>query len=152
MISFPVFALEKVAPTDVDLRATYCLKTWQSNQQLFQGMVNDSVSKLTEKKREKESREFYEEQLSRANLLVNRLQRYIFSRIKFVDTDALNFAALQSQTDKKAIMSCIEKRSCSNFLKVGDEEVKKCMNSCNEETGGAMDKEKMCNELNWLPF
>lgn len=132
-------------PTDIDLRAAYCLPVVKMIASVFGQPPSNSGAGLT-----KEDLEFLQTERDKVISNLNRIQSYMTAKIN-VDTNAMLIAMNRSKTDMAALDRCEEKKQCVSYFRM-KEESDKCHAACNKETGGARDRVSRCADLSWLPF
>ena len=133
-------------PTDIDLRAAYCLPVVKMIASVFgQPPPPNSGAGWS-----KEDLEFLQTEGDKIMTNLSRIQSYLTAKIN-VDTNAMLIAMNRSKTDMAALDRCEEKKQCVSYFRM-KEESDKCLAACNKETGGARDRVSRCADLSWLPF
>jgi len=132
-------------PTDIDLRAAYCLPVAKMIASVFGQPPPNSGAGLS-----KEDLEFLQTERDKVISNLNRVQSYLNAKIN-VDTNAMLIAINRSKIDMAALDRCEEKKQCVSYFRI-KEESDKCHAACNKETGGARDRVSRCADLSWLPF
>ena len=133
-------------PTDIDLRAAYCLPVAKMIASVFgQPPPPNSGAGWS-----KEDLEFLQTEGDKIMINLSRIQSYLTAKIN-VDTNAMLIAMNRSKTDMAALDRCEEKKQCVSYFRM-KEESDKCYADCNKETGGIGDKQDACSNLTWIPF
>jgi hypothetical protein len=132
-------------PTDIDLRAAYCLPVVKMIASVFGQPQPNSGAGWS-----KEDLEFLQTEGDKIMSNLSRIQSYLTAKIN-VDTNAMLIAMNRSKTDMAALDRCEEKKQCLSYFRM-KEESDKCHAACNKETGGARDRVSRCADLSWLPF
>jgi len=133
-------------PTDIDLRAAYCLPVAKMIASVFgQPPPPNSGAGWS-----KEDLEFLQTESDKIMINLSRIQSYLTAKIN-VDTNAMLIAINRYKIDMAALDRCTEKKQCVSYFRM-KEESDKCHAACNKETGGARDRVSRCADLSWLPF
>lgn len=132
-------------PSDIELKAAYCVDTVTEAAKAWDIPISQSDPRLTS-----ESLNFLRTERDKALANLNRLRSYLLPKSKYLDTDALLFAINRSKVDRASLDQCIEKKSCKGGF--ANEKTLKCYDDCNKETGGTIDRLRMCHNIDWLPF
>lgn len=129
---------QKSLPNNIDLRASYCVA-------FHKKIVSENAPILADEGKSAGvyGAEFVEQIRSSTASSENdlsRLRSYILPRLKFLDSEALIFAADQFPKDRQFLQNCQSK--CSSL---------ECLNACAVSTG-YQEKARWCSGLNWIPF
>ncbi len=132
-------------PTNIDLRAAYCLPIVKKFANVFgQPPPNSGAGSR------KEDLEFLQTERDKSMTNLSRVQSYLTAKIN-VDPNAMLIAINRSKIDMEAYDRCTEKKQCESYFRM-KEESDRCYADCNKETGGARDRISGCVDLSWLPF
>jgi hypothetical protein len=133
-LSIPAVA-QQLLPTDVDLRASYCIPVVNEGLRVLQGaqpgetQTDETIRAVTEVQ-------------GRAD----RLTRYLVPRVPYLDATALAAAATQGKRD----------------MQLAEGEIARCMSTCDRSPNAvvcvkvcpadARTKVARCTNLDWLPY
>ena len=150
----PAFAQEQ-PPTDIDLKAAYCLGLQISNIEMFSSSFSDSepidstFKTLTESLKDG------------AIAKRRRLQLYLTTRLPYIDVSGLT-AALKAEKEDGARYDNVCKEcqprldSCDKKVKYNHKKTKSCIDEwkvCDSTCfPGYREKMKSCNDLSFLPY
>jgi hypothetical protein len=138
----------RTLPTEIDLRAQYCLPFVQYSLDLVTPLANASVTPPIVDPALLENHQ---------NAL-RRLQRYLRSRLPSLDSRAMAAARKQGETD---LANSVAKSTCDPqcrhlfhegpTLGTPTDPWMVCMTKC-WDTDPGMQRLKMCDKLDWLPY
>lgn len=131
-------------PTDVELRAAYCLPA--AREQVNNLITPDEILEQLKP----QQLEFLRAEQSKANANLHRLQSYLLPK-KHLNPEALLAAMNRHHADETLINNCSARLQCLNVVSDKKKQLD-CYERCNVETGGSRDRLKACYDLNWLPF
>lgn len=133
----PTFAQQ--LPTDIDLRAAYCLPIVNDELATFQTPIDPSV--LTP-----QMKQGVESAIAEAQERANRLKRFLLPRVPYLDATALLAASTQGKQDEQRGLQ--DTRECFTSCQ-GASDSRACMTSCETD---ALARVRRCSKLDWLPF
>ena len=137
-------AQEPQLPTDVELKASYCVA-------VTQGIIGMSHGALSSMKPDDPMYDSTAKTTAASEDNLRRLQGYLIPKISHLDAVALGVAHRRGQEDfataKKAIMTCVDRCMSSPNLAA----FTACNTKCRAEIP-AITRTNRCNDVNWLPF
>jgi hypothetical protein len=136
-------------PTDVELKAAYCLK-------VTQGFVANTV---VPNNADPAVREYVENARKDADDRLNRLQLYLLPRMRELESFALVAAFKRGETDSatfwRSVMDITDKcaKECGVIGATGEvrEKAMQCLERC-VTSDQLLARIMSCGKLNWLPF
>lgn len=137
-------------PTDVELRASYCLPVVNYYFDLVKSAR--SAANSGDRSSTLEIKEMIDQRFAEQNDRVRRLQAYILPKIGHIDATAISVAMKRGEEDVAYVgqlaRTCGAK--CGNKLYTSD--YASCMSACgnNDERNSRM--QRQCDSLDWLPF
>lgn len=136
-----VFAEEELAPTEADLKASYCLA-------IKKAQKNDIFKPDQMHTEELESK--IREINNKVNDDINRLESYLLPRLPYLDIFALSLAqqrGLKDYADKPNVDNCLR-----SSLKCEETQQKDCLHKCLIKGHPAYERTTICHELDFLPY
>lgn len=133
---------QRIPPSAVDLRASYCVAMLQENTSAIDAFLRGNPTEKASFPRISQVLETNKNHLS-------RLQNYLVPRLSFLEAAGLLSARNQYSSDKKTVDACYARACGASFEFKG---VPECYDYCNKETGGIGDKQDACSKLTWIPF
>ena len=144
LISFALTASSAQAvelPSQVDLRAAYCISANKSAIAAFNGL--SGIPNFTDK-----DKQSITAQLGKLNSDLRHLQRYLIPRIKYLDSSAIEAAMQQAKED---LSPSLDEDACIMSCSQGGIEAAACSTKCFGESGVST-RVKTCSDLSFLPF
>jgi hypothetical protein len=132
-------------PSDVDLKAAYCIAVTRASIVVMQNQLPNMPD-------DEKLKAVLQQQVSRKQTDLNRLQSYLFPKFSYIDPTGLALAAQRGNVDQQLAVKqfgmCIER--CSGKISSREQWIA-CDASCDREEP-ATSRIKTCDQIDWLPF
>ncbi len=157
---------QRPLPTDIELRASYCVRVLQSdiaNLNSLGAKIDDTAARIHEVPPDlrqqilhtlQESKRDLPQKIAERESALNRVQLFILPRIKYLDATALLAATRRAESDLRESAAvggrCL--RQCAE-PKAGETEAERsgsCLRSC--MGGDLQSRLEACRNPTWLPF
>ena len=139
-VYLPVRAFTQQPPSDVDLRAAYCIPIVNQQVAVYQNALSSPGHPLPP-----QLEQTIKSMAADAQERADHLKRYLQPRMTDIDTTALLAAAEQGKQDlrrgQQDVIQCMT--ACQN-----DANPAACTSSCNTDT---LTRVRRCTKLDWLP-
>ncbi|MPW24110.1 hypothetical protein GCT13_47660 [Paraburkholderia sp. CNPSo 3157] len=139
--SLPIRTFAQQPPSDVDLRAAYCIPIVNQQVAVYQHALSSPGQPLPP-----QLEETIKNMAADAQDRADRLKRYLLPRMADLDATALLAASEQGKQDlqrgKQDVIQCMT--FCQH-----DANPAACMSSCSTDT---LTRVRRCTKLDWLPF
>jgi hypothetical protein len=151
LTTLPAIALAERPPTDIELRAGYCVPVVKYNIELVTDLVKSMDTGQTAST--PELRKMSSELLATYNDRLQRLNNYLVPKAGIVDLVGLQVAINLGAEDVKYSKEQLPV-ICSQKCKEHQEgkAIMSCISTCGQEDERNMRKNRQCGDLNWLPF
>lgn len=149
MLLFPIAALaqNRMPPTDIDLKASYCLGITESRITNWQDYVKTEQTEELKALMQKAS--------ASAENDLNRLKSYIFPKIGYLDATGLIAAKERAYADFRDVLRqrgvCRERCPTAGLSHKDMDKWNRCIDTCNAEEP-AVARAKTCDRVDFLPF
>jgi hypothetical protein len=134
----------EMLPSDTDLTAAYCVGVKLKQVELSNRIqINLQDPRIPEEMRKKALQ-------ARNNELsdLNRLKRYVLTRMLLVDAVNLTFATKSGEADVDQVMQVVS--SCVTTCEQKGTMFVPCVNACSDST--TKKRIQTCNDISWLPY
>ena len=126
-------------PSEIDLRAAYCLPIVEDLVNGFQSGINEAKDAVDKAEQA--------DMLSTAAANLHRLQLYLVPRMEHLDLMELTIAQKRGKADLSEITHCWDQ---CELLMFKPAESSSCHNKCNNSP--LLARIQACSKLSWLPF
>lgn len=166
MISAAPALAQRPLPTDIELRAAYCIPVIQSDLKSLtdsRAQVQDTIARIGEIPPDMRQqllqtlREFQDslpKAISERNSVLNRLQLFLVPRVQYLDASALMGAASRANSDMQEWSSmtarCLRECARPSTDQAAATQTADCFNQCS--AGELNNRIAACRNPTWLPF
>ena len=145
LISFALTASSAQAvqlPSQVDLKAAYCISVKQSQIAPFNEF--SGIPNLTD-----DLKQMATASAEKLNSDLRHLQRYLLPRLEYLDSSAIEAAMQQAKEDLP--LASLDSNACLFLCSRDGKQGVGCLTNCSEKSG-VLTRIKTCNDLSFLPF
>jgi len=149
--TLPAIALAQRLPTDIELRASYCVPVIKYRIEVVTNLVQrmDTGQSASTP----ELRKVASELLAEFNDKLQRLHNYLLPKVEIVDPAGLALAINRGAEDvkySKEVLPGICSEKCKEHKEA--QAILSCAYACGQEDERNMRQQRQCSDLNWLPF